>query len=74
MQKEMQHHHGMETYTPVDPSKLTYDDKREAVESLCNIFKKHCGRVKARQCGRGGYAEEIFDIHERRRIRLYRAQ
>ena len=56
VQKEMQQHHDMETYIPVDPSKLIHDEKREAVESLCNIVKNCCGRVKARQCkrGRGG--------------------
>ena len=43
----------METYISVDPSKLTHEEKREAVESLCNIVKKRCGRVKARECGRG---------------------
>ena len=42
-QKEMQQYHDMKTYIPVDPSKLTYDEKREAVESLCNIVKKRCG-------------------------------
>ena len=50
MQKEMQQHHDMETHIPVNPSKLTHDEKREAVESLCNIVNKHCGQVKARQC------------------------
>ena len=29
IQKEMQQHHDMETYFPVDPSKLTYNDKRK---------------------------------------------
>ena len=28
VQKEMQQHHDMETYYPVDPSKLSYNDKR----------------------------------------------
>ena len=49
VQKEVQQHHDMETYISVDPSKLTIDEKREAVELLCNIIKKRCGRVKARQ-------------------------
>ena len=53
MQKEMQQHHDMETKIPVDPSKLTCNKKQEAVESLCNIVKKRCERVKAGQCGRG---------------------
>ena len=53
VKKEIQQHHDMETYIPVDPSKLTLGEKREAVESLCNIVKKRCGRVKARQHGRG---------------------
>ena len=34
VQKEMQQHHNMETYIPVDPWKLTYEEKREAIESL----------------------------------------
>ena len=40
VQKEMQQHHDMETYIPIDLSKLTYDEKREAIESLCNIVKE----------------------------------
>ena len=40
VQKEMQQHRDMETYIPVDPSKLTIDEKREAVKLLCNIVKK----------------------------------
>ena len=49
----MHQHHDMETYIPVVSSKLKIDEKREAIELLCNIVKKRCGRVKARQCGRG---------------------
>ena len=30
----MQQHHDMETYFPVDPSKLSYNDKMEAVEAM----------------------------------------
>ena len=53
VRKEMQQHHNTETYIPVNPPKLMYEEKREAVKSLCNLIKKRCGRVKARQCGRG---------------------
>jgi phage terminase large subunit GpA-like protein len=53
VQKEMQQHHDMETYYPMDPSKLTHNEKREAVDSLVNIVQKRCGRIKARYCGRG---------------------
>ena len=51
VQKEMQQHHDMETYIPVDPAKLSIDGKREAIELLCNIVK--LWGVKARQCGKG---------------------
>ena len=53
LQKEMQQHHDMETYLPVDPSTLTFEQKKEAVESLVNLVRKRSGNVKARQCGRG---------------------
>ena len=53
VQKEMQQHHDMETYYSMDPSKLTHNEKREAVDLLVNIVQKQCGRIKARQCGRG---------------------
>jgi hypothetical protein len=53
LQKEMQQHHDMGTYVPVDPSKLLYQQKKEAVESLVNLVRKRTGKVKARQCGRG---------------------
>ena len=35
VKKEMQQHHGMETYIPANPLKLTYTEKQEAVELLC---------------------------------------
>ena len=44
-------------YESVDHSKLMYKQKNEAVESLVNLVRKRTGNVKARQCGRGGYAE-----------------
>ena len=75
VQKEMQQHYDMKTYIPVDPSKLTYDEKQEAIESLCNIVKKRSGRVKARQCGRGDTQKRSSTfIHKRRRVCPYRAQ
>ena len=43
----------METYYPVDPSKLSYNDEKGAVEAMVNLVKKRCGKIKARQCGRG---------------------
>ena len=43
----------METYFPVDPSKLSYNDKKEAVEAMVNLVKKRTRQIKARQCGRG---------------------
>ena len=52
VQKEMQQHHDMETYSPVDPSTLSYNDKKEAVGAMVNLVKKRTGQIKARQCGR----------------------
>lgn len=48
VQKEMQQHHDMETYFPVDPSKLSYNDKKGAVEAMVNLIKKRTGQIKAR--------------------------
>ena len=43
----------MGTYEPIDASKLTRDEKRNALESLLFITKKRDGRVKGRKCAMG---------------------
>ena len=53
VQKEMQQHHDMETYYPVDPSKLSEKERRGAIEALMTLVQKRCGRIKARGCARG---------------------
>ena len=63
--KEMQQHHDMEFYYPVDPSKLTYKEKQEAIELLLNLVKA-VSTNKGAAVKKGGYAEEISGIQERR--------
>ena len=53
VQKEVQQHHDIETCYPVDPFKLTYEGKKGATDSMVNLVKKRCGRIKTRQCDRG---------------------
>ena len=48
VQTELQQHHDMETYFPIDPSQLSKEQKRSALESLMQIVKKRDGRVRAR--------------------------
>ena len=66
IQKEMQQHHDMETYFPVDPSTLSYNDKKAAVEAMVNLVKKRTGQIKARQCGRGDMQKNSPDYKKRR--------
>ena len=40
----------MGTYEPLDASKLTRDEKRDALESLLFITEKRDGRIKSRKC------------------------
>ena len=50
VQKEMQQHHDMETYYPVDPTKLSEKERRGAIEALMTLVRKRHGRIKARGC------------------------
>ena len=43
----------MGTYEPLDASKLTRDEKRDALESLLFITEKRDGRIKSRKCAMG---------------------
>ena len=51
--KELQQHHDMETYHPVDPKSLTAAQRREAVNSLIFLIQKRTGEVKTRSCADG---------------------
>ena len=51
--KELQQHHDMETYHPVDPKTLTYEQRREALQSLIFLTEKRTGEVKTRSCADG---------------------
>ena len=50
---ELQAIHDMGTYEPLDASKLTRDEKRDALESLLFIIEKRDGRIKSRKCAMG---------------------
>ena len=43
----------MGTHEPLDASKLTRDEKRDALESLLFITEKRNGLIKCRKCAMG---------------------
>ena len=51
--KELQQHHDMETYFPVDPDTLTQKQRKEALNSLMFLMEKRDKSVKARSCADG---------------------
>jgi len=64
-QAELQQLHDMHTYFPVDPTELSYAEKKEVLNSLMFLVEKRDGRVKARgvadgskQRRRPGYKKE----------------
>merc|ERR1712086_191879 len=59
VQSELQQHHDMETYFPIDPKELTRQQKQEASESLMNLVKKRDGRIKARCAADGSKQRRI---------------
>ena len=51
--EELQAIHDMGTYKPLYVSKLTRDEKRDALESLLFITEKRDGQIKSRKCAMG---------------------
>jgi len=51
--KEFTQIHDMDTYTPMDASKLTREQKTKALSSLLFLTEKRDWRIKARQCAVG---------------------
>jgi hypothetical protein len=45
--------HVMDTWTPLDPSKLSREEKMKALSSLMFLKEKRCGKVKGRACING---------------------
>ena len=45
--------HVMDTWTVMDPTKLTRDDRTRALSSLLFLKEKRCGKVKGRACVNG---------------------
>jgi hypothetical protein len=53
VEKELQQMKDMDAYAPIDPSTLTEEQKKEAINQLMFLTQKRCGRVKARSCADG---------------------
>ena len=51
--KELTQIHDMETYEPVDPKTMTYEDRKKALASLLFITEKRNGDIKARNVADG---------------------
>ena len=51
--KELQQIHDFGTYVPMDPSKLTREEKKKAIEALMFVTEKRNGQLKARKCAVG---------------------
>ena len=60
---ELQAIHDMGTYEPLDTSKLTRDEKRDALESLLFITEKRDGRFKSRKCAMGN-KQRTYDEYD----------
>ena len=56
--------HDMGTYEPLDTSKLTREEKRDAFESLLFITEKKDGRVKGRKCAIGS-KQRTYDGYDK---------
>ena len=54
--KELTQLHNMETYVPMDPDKMTPQQRSEALNSLMFLVEKRDGRIKSRACA-GGSAQ-----------------
>ena len=50
MKTELKQHHDMKVYHPVDPTIITYPQKKGALQSLMHLVKKRDGCVRARGC------------------------
>ncbi len=50
----------METYTPMDPKKLTRDQKNKVLSVLSFLTEKHNGDIKAQKVARGD-KQRTFD-------------
>jgi hypothetical protein len=51
--KELTQFHTMNVFRPMNPKKLTRDDRRKALSSLMFLTEKQTGEVKARTCTNG---------------------
>ena len=54
----------MGTYEPLDASKLTREEKRDALESLLFITEKGGGKIKSRKCAMGN-KQRTYDGYDK---------
>ena len=62
--EELQAIHGMGTYEPLDASKRTREEKRDALKSLVFVTEKKDGRIKSRKCNMGN-KQRTFDGYDK---------
>ena len=53
--------HDMETYEPVEPKTMTYEDRKKALASLLFITEKRNGDIKARKVASDGSRQRSYD-------------
>ena len=51
--KELTQFKDMDVFVPMDPTKLTYEDRKRAVASLMFLKEKDTGEIKGRACANG---------------------
>ena len=62
--EELRAIHDMGTYEPLDASKLTREDKRDALESLLFVTEKRDGKIKSRKCAIGS-KQRTYDSYDK---------
>ncbi len=53
VEKELQQMKDMDAYAPIDPSTLSEEEKKDAINQLMFLTQKRCGKIKARSCADG---------------------
>ena len=62
--KELKQHHDLATILPLDPSKLTPEQRAKAVSSLLFLKKKRDGELKSRMCANGS-KQRTYDGYDK---------
>ena len=62
--KELEQHHKLTTFTPLDPALLTPEQMKEVVSSLMFLKEKRDGKLKSRMCADGS-KQRTFDGYDK---------